>query len=369
MTLTPFAAGARNQLAGTWRQRADQGQAAGMALATAALRKVPGSHSFVSASHGGVPAATLRAAVSASGWQCERVLPTVSDTAVLMVSGPCGQAGVLKVAASESGRASLGQERDVLARLWNEERLRGWRDLLPVPLAAGYLDDGVFLLVSRLSGRDGRQLQQPAASRLTMAAIGAIAPLHRLGQAMRVPGPALLEQWVDEPAARVSAAAGGQPALGRLAAALRAELASGPLPVGWTHGDFYPGNVLVGDGGQVTGILDWSQARPLDLVPLDLAFWLLAGPAPGQPRDIGRRVATRLASGRYWTPEEGCLLQAVMPGLPAAGRSLLMLAWLRHVAANLAKSARYASSPLWSRRNILPVLRRLDEIAWAGEGP
>jgi aminoglycoside phosphotransferase (APT) family kinase protein len=369
MTLTPLATGARDQLAGTWRRRADHGQAAGMAIATAALRKVPGSHAFVSASHGGVPASTLRAALSASGCQCERVLPTVSDTAVLMVSSPCGQPGVLKVASTASGMASVGQEREMLARLWAEERLVGWRDLLPAPLAAGYLDDGVFLLVSRLTGRDGRQLQPAATGQLTTAAIGAIAPLHRLGQAMQVPGPDLLDSWVNEPAARIAAAAGGHPAIGRMTAVLRAELGSGPVPVGWTHGDFYPGNVLVGDGGQVTGIIDWSQARPLDLVPLDLAFWLLAGPAPGQPRDLGRRVAARLASGRYWTPAEGALLQAAMPGLPATGRSLLVLAWLRHVTANLAKSARYASSPFWSRRNILPVLRQLDEIAWAGEGP
>ena len=41
------------------------------------------------------------------------------------------------------------------------------------------------------------------------------------------------------------------------------------------------------------------------------------------------------------------------------GRTLLLLAWLRHVASNLAKSAQYAESPLWSRRNVIPVLRQL----------
>ncbi|HEY6278627.1 MAG TPA: aminoglycoside phosphotransferase family protein [Streptosporangiaceae bacterium] len=346
MTLTQFVAGTRDQLAGAW----------------------PVTRSFVSTRHGGVPGATLQAALSGCGWRSERVLPTVSDTAVVMVSGPDGQAGVLKVAASERGMASLSQEWDVLGRLWSEERLRAWRGLLPMPLTAGDMDGGSFLLVSRLTGRDGRQVRPAAAGRLTSAAFGAIAPLHRLGQTMRVPGTALLDQWVNEPADRVRAAVGGQRVIGWLAAALRAELTAGPLPLGWTHGDFYPGNVLVGDRGQVTGIIDWSQARPADLVPLDLAFWLLAAPAAGRPREFGGRVAARLASGQSWTPDEICLLQAVMTGQPLTGRALLMLAWLRHVAANLAKSARYASSPVWSRRNVLPVLRRLDDMAWAGEG-
>jgi hypothetical protein len=47
---------------------------------------------------------------------------------------------------------------------------------------------------------------------------------------------------------------------------------------------------------------------------------------------------------------------------------LLLLAWLRHVTDNLAKSARYAASPVWSRRNIAPVLRRVDDLDRATVG-
>jgi hypothetical protein len=80
-------------------------------------------------------------------------------------------------------------------------------------------------------------------------------------------------------------------------------------------------------------------------------------------------VAARLAAGRCWTPAESRLLGLAADGDPvrgdpagsdpAAGRALLLLAWLRHVAGNLAKSGRYARSPLWVRGNVWPVLRQV----------
>jgi hypothetical protein len=65
-------------------------------------------------------------------------------------------------------------------------------------------------------------------------------------------------------------------------------------------------------------------------------------------------VAARLSRQQCWTPAENHLLGDV-----PAGRPVLLLAWLRHVAGNLAKSGRYASSPLWLRRNVRPVLRQV----------
>jgi Ser/Thr protein kinase RdoA (MazF antagonist) len=299
----------------------------------------------------------VQAALSGGDWHAERALRTVTDTSVFTVSGPRGEA-VLKVTDTLSGLAGLRREGDVLRQLWADERLGDWRAMLPVPLDSGDAGSGTFLLTSRLPGRDGRELPETA-GRLTAAAVDAITPLHRRTRAIRMVDQALLSSWVDQPAQLIRMALPAHGAVGRLAEALRADLAGRLVTLGWTHGDFHPGNVLVGVGGQVTGIVDWGEAREEDLPVLDLAFWLLTVPAPGQPRELGKRIAARLRHQQFWTPAESRLLGgATDVGLPA-GRTLLLLAWLRHVGSNLAKSDRYASSPLWLRWNVVPVLRQV----------
>jgi hypothetical protein len=110
---------------------------------------------------------------------------------------------------------------------------------------------------------------------------------------------------------------------------------------------------------RVTGIVDWGEAREHDLSALDIAFWLLTMPEQGRSRGVGGRVADRLSRGRPWTPSEERVLADTTVGDLIDGRTLLLMAWLRHVASNLAKSAQYAESPLWSRRNVVPVLRQV----------
>ena len=305
----------------------------------------------------GVPAATVHAALAGGPWACERTLAGVSDTAVVMVRTPQREPRVLKVAASGAGVSSLHREETTLRRLQADARLGDWRALLPVPLASGQLGGGAYLLTTRLPGVDGRQLDRNTADWLTPAAISAIAPLHRLDRAVRMADDGLLHRLVDEPAGYLRRAVRHGAAVDRLAAALHTQLAGHPLVLGWTHGDFYPGNVLVSPGRQVTGIVDWSQVREQDPVVLDIAFWLLTVPPPGHQAQRGTLVAARLGHDRCWTPAESALLAPWLDGDPSLEPGILLLAWLRHVADTLAKSGRYAASPLWPRQNIAPVLR------------
>lgn len=303
--------------------------------------------------------ALVRAALSGGDWRPERALRTVTDTSVFTVSRPDGETGVLKVTRTDSGLAGLRREGEVLGQLWADDELGDWRALLPVPLEAGTAGPGAFLLTSRLPGQDGRDLPPELASRLTSAAVDAITPLHRRTRTIRMVDQDLLSSWVDEPARLISTALPANGAVMHLVRALRADLAGRLLTLGWTHGDFHPGNLLVGPDAQVTGIVDWGEARQQDLPALDLAFWLLTMPAPGQPRELGKRIAARLHRQQFWTLAESRLLAGVSDGGLAPGRTLLLLAWLRHVGSNLAKSRRYASSPLWLRWNVIPVLRQV----------
>jgi O-antigen/teichoic acid export membrane protein/aminoglycoside phosphotransferase (APT) family kinase protein len=316
----------------------------------------------VLATGAGVSSATVSAALAGSDWECEEKLPTVSDSAVIMVRSAHDKTAVLKLASTRNGVESLHREQDMLSRLRSDERLGMWRDLLPVPLQAGDVDGGAYLLTSRLPGQDGRRVAPSLGSLLTPAAVNAITPLHRSTSTVRVADDALLWRLVDEPAERLRKSVRRKEPVDRLVTALRTQLAGRSLTLGMTHGDFYLGNVLVDPAGRITGIVDWGQVHEDDLVILDIAFWLLTIPKPAQPREFGARVAARLDRGSCWWPAESDLLATFANGCPVSGQALLLLAWLRHVTDNLAKSDRYAASPVWSRRNILPVLRRTDEL-------
>ncbi len=304
---------------------------------------------------GGVPADVVQTALDNGIWESEKALRTASDTAVIMVKVTEGRSGVLKVASSDSGVDSLRREVEVLRRLTSDERLGPWRSMLPVPWQAGGIGGGgAFLLTNRLPGG---KLRPGMARRITASAFYAIAPLHNLDRAVRVADTRLLRCLVDEPVAEIARAVEDTASLDRMATELHEYFADRKVTLGWTHGDFYSGNVLAGPDGLVTGIVDWSQAREQDLLALDLMFWLLTVPAPGPgyPRSFGSRVAAGLR--QPWTMAESGLVGTVIDGEPISKRVLLLLAWLRHVAGNLEKSDRYADSLLWARRNITPVLK------------
>jgi len=321
---------------------------------------------LVRSARGGVPGSAVRAALAAGGWRCERVLPTASDTAVVMVRTSDGAGGLLKLAVSSQGADSLRGERAILGLLRAQRPLAGWRELVPAPLDWGTAEGAEYLLTTRLPGRDARRLPAAGAGALTAAAFGAIAPLHRRAQTVVGVDGALLDDWVEQPIALLHDVlrprGEASRALDRVGVLTRAGLAGAQVRLGWTHGDFHPGNVLVGGDGQVTGIVDWDQARERDITTTDLAFWLLTVRAPrrspGRRPEFGGRVAARLGRHECWTPAEKRLL-GTAGGSAETGRALLLLAWLRHVAGNVAKSGRYAASPLWSRRNVRPVLRQV----------
>jgi O-antigen/teichoic acid export membrane protein/aminoglycoside phosphotransferase len=306
------------------------------------------------------PSMGVRAALASGNWQPEHDLPTVTGTAVIMVRGADSEPCVLKVAISRNGIAGLRRERDVLYRLQADKRLGEWRSLVPVPMGSGDISGGCYLVTSRLPGTDGRNATPGLVNWLTPAAVNAIAPLHRLDSTVQVINRVLLHKLVDEPVGRLREVVRRKQAADRLAASLHAALAGRWVTLGWTHGDFCPGNVLVSTDGRVTGIVDWGRIRDHDLVILDLAFWLLKVPRPGQPHEFGARIAARLGTEHAWMPAERQLLETRTYGDPISGRALLLLAWLRHVTDSLTKNDHHADISQWSRRHVLPVLRMMD---------
>ncbi len=279
------------------------------------------------------------------GWGVERILRSASDTTVVL-----SREGVLRTSRTTAGRNALRREREVLASLSVDARLGGWRLLLPEVIAAD--PEGTQLLTTRIPGSPGRHVT-PAESASALAAIGR---LHSCTSRQAVLAGPWLDRVIDLPAELVRARLGARAqvrSLDGLVRELRGTLAGRCEQLGWTHGDFHPGNVLFEDGN-VTGIVDWDQADDSGLIALDNVFWLLT--TSRDRSELGGRIVQRLRREEPWTASEGRLLGDPDPQL---GRALLLLCWLGHVAGNLGKSERYGASFVWLRRNVVPVLREV----------
>ncbi|TQF73954.1 phosphotransferase [Rhodococcus spelaei] len=300
-------------------------------------------------------------------WDVERPIPTVADTAVILVRSHSGRSGVLKMSTTDRGAEDLRREVDILRRLREDNRLGAWRALIPVVLEATHSESGDYLLASRLPGRDARDR-----ACLPSAALDAIEPLHQLDARTTTADATLLVRWVDEPSEvlrRAVRPGKSCAAIDRLVAALHDDLEGRPVRLGWTHGDFHPGNLMLADSGSVSGIIDWGRAHPDDLAVLDTTHWLLTSPVPGRRKEFGRRVADRLAAESCWSPAETLMLHSSQPADPLPARALLLLSWLRHVTDNLSKSQRYTSSPIWMHRNVIPVLRQVGTMNYGTHTP
>jgi hypothetical protein len=310
--------------------------------------------------------ATLAAVApqAASPWRIDAVLRTASGVGVAMVHNEEGSA-VLKAALHDLSSAQLQRQREVLVRLHADERLGAWRRFLPSLLASGRVADRVFVLEGRLPGRTPPSRQGIPDVRADLA-LTAIAELHeRTGRRVRVDD-TLLDRWVDRPVEALRRATERywrgrrcRRALRRVAQLLRDGLSGRTLAVGWTHGDFWPGNVLFTAERIVSGIVDWGQADEEHPGAVDIAHWLITVDAGSSGRELGYRVRDRLRGGLWSVGERRRLRAAQHGGDPVGGDALLLTGWLRHVAGNLNKSPAYSSSPVWMMRNVAPVLREL----------
>ena len=296
-------------------------------------------------------------------------LPTECDTVVLSYTDTTGPA-VAKIAVSAA--ASAGLERHAAA-LDEFSRLPGspLAPLLPRVIGRGRLDGELVLLETRLPGRAAAD---PPGADLTAAAVRALSVLHDQTTRRRTVDEELLVAWVDDPIEvleAVPALRRHQPALRRLRAELRAALTGADVVVTATHGDFWPGNVLVEqpspiadtrdttvDGRSpaptITGIVDWENARRTGLPDTDLLHWWLSG----QPGEIGTTVCAVLDRANPAAARRQPSPPPATPNDRLGLETLVLLTWLGHVADGLRRATRHPLGPVWLARNVKPVLSR-----------
>jgi hypothetical protein len=306
-----------------------------------------------------------------SAWTAHELPPSATEKLVVL-AGPAGAPARAVVKLAESGKAARGlvRETEVLSLLCGDSRLEAWRAVLPEVLAAGEIDGEPFRVEAVLRGVEASRLIAGAGARITC--LGGLADgiedlHHRTGSEVDV-GPAIVGAWVDEPLTILelhTRRRGGFErwqlrALDRLRDELHEALLGKRVTVGWTHGDYAPGNLLVDPAtGTVSGIVDWELGGTPNLQAIDLVQLVLATRALRRCREYGEIVTDALAGS--WTEEERAVLARGREPLGDAPplSVLVLLAWLRHTQSLLTKADGYADNWLWERLNFEAPLAAL----------
>ncbi|TYP87214.1 phosphotransferase [Blastococcus xanthinilyticus] len=311
-------------------------------------------------------AARLSGLDGVAGWRPESGTWTSTGTATFPV-GPAGAPAAAVLRLTTTGADRLRSESRALAALASAPALRG---LLPVRHAEGPAAGWWYVLDSHVGGVDATAALA-AAPGLRPAVLGAatavITGLHRATAVPLRVDDVVLDRWVDEPIRRLVRSGSfplrTRPAqLDRLRRRLRDGLHGRRVQATRIHGDFWLGNVRVDPGtGAVAGVIDWDTAGEADLPAHDLLHLALYGAALEQGVDLGAVVAGALVAGTLPPAAEESAAAGRWAWEGVDDDVVVLLYWLRHVAAMAAQHRGYAEHTLlgWHLRNVRTVLRCL----------
>jgi aminoglycoside phosphotransferase (APT) family kinase protein len=276
---------------------------------------------------------------------------------------------IVKLARSSQGARSLRRASDGLAALRADRRLDGWEVARPQILDIGELDGLPYVVESALSGVTVAHLLRQGAAWPPLAALAAetIDGLHRRSRMPVRVDSDLLGRWLDGPVEAIRPLLVGsrrrEAAMHALDRELRTRLDGATAAAGWIHGDYVPDNVLFDpEAGRITGIVDWEMAETPDLPAIDRAMFLLAMHSQTTRRELGALVVA-VAKGEASESLRQSLSDAAHDNREDLldARTLALLCWLRHVAAVVTQSERYARHRMWKRYNVYQVLDALAQ--------
>jgi Phosphotransferase enzyme family len=277
---------------------------------------------------------------------------------------------VIKLAMTPGARRGLARETIALAALRGDDRLGGWRELLPRQLARGSVGGHSYRVDSILAGQPAEYVTVSTARRrmLHMAAEAADV-LHRATAA--TVGSNVGDLWVDVHLRELARHGPLRRSLVSRLELLREELhdalSAQAFPACRIHGDYWLGNVIWRGVGSArtapVGIIDWEASAPLELPCHDMLHLLLYTRRQVTGRELGLVIRDQLR-GAEWAEDERVFLDRF--GVwdrcgSLSQRHCLLLYWLRHVSAH----TRQQSPPVgyryrvWEQRNIVPVLASL----------
>lgn len=274
-------------------------------------------------------------------------------------------AAVVKVARSPEAAQELSTDLSVVSALRDDPRLADWTSILPRRIASWTSPTSGYSLEVPIVGVDGRRLDWTdltVATAAISAAAEAVGQLHRrtgrreliserqVGRLVRTPVAALFALYRDHSRQFRS--------LRRLESRLSSRMMDQEMTLGWVHGDYTPGNLIMApDGSSVRGIVDWGGGLASAPACMDTVTLLLSTRMLRDRRELGP-VMLEIARGAVLTDAEERLLAGDPSDLEAQWK--LALSWLNHVSANLRKASYYGRHLLWRAINVDPVL---EEVA------
>jgi O-antigen/teichoic acid export membrane protein len=289
------------------------------------------------------------------------------STSVVVEVGPeQGPGALLKAADTGRGQVELRWQTEVLGRLHADARIRHWSVLVPRVLAAGEVGGSYYVVESRLPGEGSAAvLLDPARRRrVSSSAITTISELHRCTSEVVPVTDDDLNRWVH---ARMAPVVARLPkalrdSARRIEDALADELRGRSLAVGWTHGDFGPGNILTGADGRVVGVVDWCNADARGLAALDVMGYLVLSSVVADGEELGGLVIRWISETPPPAHDVLARSQRMLGGEQVDAKVLCLLAWLQHVSQSLVKSPQYGANPVWVRRNLRSVVERAPAL-------
>jgi O-antigen/teichoic acid export membrane protein/aminoglycoside phosphotransferase len=302
----------------------------------------------------------------AETWGLRERLSGGSTSVVVEVGPEHGPGALLKAADTARGQIELRWQTEVLNRLHADSRVRHWSVLVPRVLTAGDAGGSYYAVESRIAGEGSAAALLDPARRRTLAssAIATISELHRCTSAVAPVGEGDLQRWVH---ARMAAVVARLPkslhaSARRLEDVLTDGLRGRSLAVGWTHGDYGPGNILADPDGRVVGVVDWCNADPRGLPALDVMGFLVLSSVVADGEELGDLVIRWISQTPPPAHDVLARSQRMLGGMLVDENVLCVLAWLQHVSQSLVKSPQYGANPVWVRRNLRSVVERAPAL-------
>ena len=267
---------------------------------------------------------------------------------------------IVRVAHSRAAAASLAREADVCRRLASSAAVDEFRHLVPTVLAAGTSSGLAYVVERALPGRPAAAGRRPIATLDLGRAAEAIAMLHTATARRIEVGEQLIDEWVSSRLARVEALAlradpdgPWRAVIDRLNRLMLDDIGGRTMTVATIHGDYWADNLLVGDDGVVTGIVDWDSAGWEELPLHDPVHLVLRSQAATWSMPLGR-IVRDMIDGRPWSASMERIVEPVRDGLD--DRAVMLLYWLRAVTGSAERHPEAASEVRWIRAAILPPL-------------
>lgn len=298
---------------------------------------------------------------------------TRSDVAVFLLSDVSGGPAtkVLKLPLTPDAERSTALHRQMVETLHSRSELRGFCEAVPRALAWGMFEGQAYYLETALDGVAASDVVRKRLnlSVLKQVATQAILQLHCGTLVRQQVDESVFAACVGNDLALLYRSAAGWPEaellrtkLKALEELLRNQIYGRELPFAWSHGDYWPGNILVRPAdGALTGIVDWDRALPQQLPLLDILHLFAFSRKMQQRNELGEQIVTYLLPAQFDAVERALIDKALdqlcLPRDPAFLQALALVYWVRFAAANISRYPSLAQDRRWLSKNIFIVLK------------